>query len=275
MHTHRIAFDADVIESSHRIPVVVALWSPDDAGSRRMHALLERFEAEFAGAFKLVDINSSAEPEIAAAFEATRLPEVVVFHDGVPVSGFAGPRSAQAVDAFLRQHTTDPMARLLRRFHEACAEKRHPEAIDTGRALLAINPANATIRVHYAGQLVQAGRTTDARRVLSALASHADLPSPVARLADHVEQWLQAHESVARQSADLTTDGAQMLARGDTALVRGDWLTALEAYLELVQYDRSFMDDIGRRRMVAAFELCPSPKLVAHFRRCLGATLAR
>jgi putative thioredoxin len=44
--------------------------------------------------------------------------------------------------------------------------------------------------------------------------------------------------------------------------------------LEIVQRDRAFDDDLGRRKMLAVFEMAAGePDLVSEFRRRLSATL--
>ena len=49
---------------------------------------------------------------------------------------------------------------------------------------------------------------------------------------------------------------------------------ALEQLLEIVKRDRAFGDDIGRRKMLAVFEMAAGePELVADYRRRLSATL--
>ena len=49
---------------------------------------------------------------------------------------------------------------------------------------------------------------------------------------------------------------------------------ALEQLLEIVKRDRTFGDDVGRRKMLAVFELAAAePDLVSDYRRRLSAAL--
>jgi len=53
-----------------------------------------------------------------------------------------------------------------------------------------------------------------------------------------------------------------------------DWASALSHLLHIVATDRSFQDDIGRKRMVEVFDLAAhEPQLVSVWRRQLGAAL--
>ena len=53
-----------------------------------------------------------------------------------------------------------------------------------------------------------------------------------------------------------------------------EWGEALAQLLEIVQRDRAFEDDVGRKRMVQVFELAATqPAVVSEWRRRLGAAL--
>ena len=66
-------------------------------------------------------------------------------------------------------------------------------------------------------------------------------------------------------------------ARRDLAEARiasRDFAAALEQLLEIVRRDRGYGDDLGRRKMLAVFEMAAGdPDLVSDYRRRLSATL--
>lgn len=232
MKVNRHQFESEVIQSSHHQPVLVNLWDPRQVDSERLAFSLDRLEAEFAGRFKLIDIDVASNPEVAQAFGTDVFPHAVLFHEGRPVAGFSGNHPIEVVRQFLAQHVDDPFSRLARRFMEARTEKRHAEAESTGRVLLALNPAAHAVRIALSQTLLSAGRPEEAARVFDPLrpsvaAARRAQPrrhkegsaAPAADwmpAATALEQWLDASLSAIRQrsSADDGPTGASVTATG-------------------------------------------------------------
>lgn len=89
------------------------------------------------------------------------------------------------------------------------------------------------------------------------------------------------HAATLPAAADLArlveADPGNLTARRDLAevhIAQRNWGPALEQLLEIVQRDRAFDDDLGRRKMLAVFEMATGePDLVSDYRRRLSATL--
>jgi thioredoxin 1 len=79
------SFDRRVINSS--IPVLVNFQTP---WSRRMVPLLGQLAEAFAGRLRVVQVNISAHPELAARFKIRAVPTLLVFKQGVPVEFIVG-----------------------------------------------------------------------------------------------------------------------------------------------------------------------------------------
>ncbi|MFP5405131.1 MAG: tetratricopeptide repeat protein, partial [Gammaproteobacteria bacterium] len=57
-------------------------------------------------------------------------------------------------------------------------------------------------------------------------------------------------------------------------IAQKDWAPAFEQLLEIVRRDRSFRDDIGRKRMIEVFDLASAqPQLVSQWRKRLSSAL--
>jgi thioredoxin 1 len=74
------SFDRLVINSS--VPVLVNFQTP---WSRRMVPLLGQLAEAFAGRLRVVQVNISADPELAARFKIRAVPTLLIFKKGVPV----------------------------------------------------------------------------------------------------------------------------------------------------------------------------------------------
>jgi thioredoxin 1 len=79
------SFDQLVINSS--VPVLVNFQTP---WSRRMEPLLGQLAEAFAGRLRVVQVNISADPELAARFKIRAVPTLLIFKKGVPVEFIVG-----------------------------------------------------------------------------------------------------------------------------------------------------------------------------------------
>lgn len=88
------SFDRLVINSS--VPVLVNFQTP---WSRRMVPLLGQLAEAFAGRLRVVQVNISADPELAARFKIRAVPTLLIFKKGVPVEFIVGTVPARFVFA--------------------------------------------------------------------------------------------------------------------------------------------------------------------------------
>ena len=68
-------------------------------------------------------------------------------------------------------------------------------------------------------------------------------------------------------------DNVPRLALAHWLMAQGRWADAMDELLVIAARDRKFGDDIARKTMLAAFELCPDAALVSAYRRKLSASL--
>ncbi|MBW0093017.1 tetratricopeptide repeat protein, partial [Pseudonocardia sp. KRD-188] len=98
-------FQADVLERSMEIPVVVDLWAEWCGPCKQLSPVLERLAAAGNGSWILAKVDVDANPRIAQAFGAQSIPMVVAVVGGQPVDAFNGaqpePQVRQWIAALL------------------------------------------------------------------------------------------------------------------------------------------------------------------------------
>jgi putative thioredoxin len=273
------SFERDVLEASREAPIVVDFWAPWCGPCRALGPVLEKLEREAAGRWRLVKVNSDENPELSAQFGVRSIPFVVAFVDGKPVSHFLGAQPEGAIRAFLAKLVPDPSDVELHEARAALAAGKVAAAEEHLRNALALDPSNDAARLDAVAILLDRGEVAAAREQWGLLSPKAQQASAWetthARLeAAERASTLPAAGELARR---IEADPGDLAARLDLAEVHvanRDFGAALEQLLEIVKRDRAFGDDIGRRKMLAVFEMAGGqPDLVSEYRRRLSGVL--
>ena len=276
-------FEAEVIQASLKVPVLVDFWAAWCGPCKTLGPILEKLAAEYNGAFRLAKIDVDAEQQLAGAFQVRSIPTVMLVKDGQLVDGFPGALPEGQLRQFLQHHGIEPAPAIddggaavddaapappadphaevmrLRKASEAAPDDA-PLRLDLALALL------ATGNAHEAGALIDAlpaNLATDVRpgraRARLAFAEQAkDAPPP---------EVLEA--AIARDPGDLR---ARYLL-GVRHLVAGRAEAGLQQFLEMLQRDRAFDDGLPRRALIDAFRTLDDAELVGRYRRRMSSLL--
>lgn len=274
-------FLQEVIEASHRFPVLVDFWAPWCGPCRSLGPILERLAAEYQGRFRLAKVNSDENQALAAQFGVRGIPNVKAVVDGQIVNEFTGALPESAVREFIDALLPSP-AEPLRQ--EALAARARGEGDATRKLLLQaihLDPRHEPARLDLIDVLLDAGDFAEAQRLLDEVAENAKdrgrIDSLAARLALARGAAGGADEAALR--ARLAADAADLAARlalANLLALKQDYRAALEELLEIVRRDRAFEDDIGRKTMLQIFSLLGGDSdLVRDYRGRLSTAINR
>ena len=273
------SFENDVIEASMEVPVLVDFWAPWCGPCKALGPLLEKLERDYAGRFKLVNVNSDTNPELVSSFALKSIPYVVAFVDGNAVAQFMGAQPEAYIRAFLDRLIPNPGEIEHRSAREALAKGQFGVAEEYLKNALALDPSNDGARLDMVGLLLDRADIDTAKThwdLLSAKSENQSIYAPVKARFDAAckAEKLPPAELLARR---IEIDPNDLDARLDLAelnIARQDFAPALEQLLEIVRRDRAFRDDFGRVKMLEVFDMAAAqPELVDDYRNKLSVIL--
>ncbi|MGI8307967.1 tetratricopeptide repeat protein [Saccharopolyspora hattusasensis] len=223
-------FQAEVVEKSMQVPVVVDLWATWCGPCKQLSPVLERLAREANGAWVLAKIDVDANPRIAQLFQVQSVPMVIAIAGGQPVDAFAGalpePQIRQWIDSLLNALRDQmPCIRAAEEGVEPAAEEPEDprftaaeDALERGdyaaaeaayQQILASEPNNeqakaALSQVRFTARAEQADpaaieRADAAPEVIDAQLAAADAEVAVGRVAEGFDRLIRA---IKRTSGD-------------------------------------------------------------------------
>ena len=278
-------FARDVIDASHDAPVLVDFWAPWCGPCRTLSPLLATIETEFKGRLKVVKVNVDENQELSARFGVRSIPFVIAFVAGEPADSFVGVLPAESLRQFVGRLLPDPAETQRRKAAALLQGGDVAGATSALRAALALDPDRDATRMDLARLLLERstapGRLDEASGCLAGVSASGRLESRFVALDTQLQSQRCAAElpSAGVLQQRIAADPADLQARLDLAnalVARREYEPALAQLLAIVERDRAFGDDVGRRLMLSVFDLAAGqPQLVSSYRRRLAAVLNR
>jgi len=261
-------FDRDVIETSHDVPVVVDFWAPWCGPCKQLGPTLEELAEEADGDWLLAKLNVDDNKETSGDYDVRGIPAVKAFVDGEVVDEFTGVKSRVAIqewlDGFQRQ------SHAVRALESGDLDR----AASLFDAILEDRPEDIGALAGRARVAVERDDIEAAEKYLDRVPDAAENQAPEA----FARAWLGVEAASAGDPSELrnriASDPDDLEARFELGiqLARdGNYEEGLDQFLEIVERDREFRDDIGRRAMVRVFELMgPGTDAVRKWRQKMG-----
>ncbi len=205
-------FQAEVIDRSTQVPVVVDLWAEWCGPCRTLGPIIEKVVDATGGKVVLAKVDVDSNPGIARAFQVQSIPAVYALKGGQVVDGFIGAQPEQQVQAWVQNLLPSEEESEVNQLIAAGDE-------DSLRKALELDPDNADAITRLAAVLVEGGTSegkaealellakipeTDETRLIAAQARSAnpDVPDDVEDRLDGLLQRVKADEDAKQEYLD-------------------------------------------------------------------------
>lgn len=273
------AFEAEVIDRSYDVPVLVDFWAPWCGPCRALSPVLERLASEADGRWVLAKLNTDENPGISAGFRITSIPTVIAFVEGEPVNAFMGALPEAQIRAFIDSVIPSEADRLAEGAMASEASDDLAAAEAGYRAALALEAEHPRALLGLGRILFNTRRTHEAigflDRVPQGTPEREKAESWAAKARFQAESGVSGGETEARRRvADNPDDMDARLELTAALTAREQYREALEGLLEVMKLDRDAYHDRAHERMLAIFKaLGDEHDLTREYRPQLAALL--
>ena len=267
------SFPSAVLQASRQVPVLVDYWADWCGPCQMQMPLLHKLVEEYAGKFVIAKINTDQERQLALQHNIRSLPTMRIYKGGEIVEEIAGAQTESTLRILLDRHIERDSDRVRNQARLLFSAGQTQQALALLAQTHASEPDNHQLTLDYASLSIRAGQLDQAEALLNGMPPEVRNQSDalgVRAVLDFSRVAGTDPDSAALQAriASDPSDSAARYRLGAALVLSGNTQAALDQFLYLLQHDRSFQDDAGRKALLATFELLGKDhELVGVYRR--------
>lgn len=274
---------SQIIAQNPQTPIFIDFWADWCQPCKTLAPLLEKLANEYQGSFILVKIDTEnpQNKALVAQLGIRSLPTVKIVLGGKIIDEFSGALPEPELRKIINKHRvrmTEPYRQQALAM-EAAGDWE--SAIDLMSQVVQREPDFYEAMLELSGMLLQVGRLDEAEAMAKQI--------PAGAIPNEVMQALQGEFKLARLRAEAggndtseleqrlaanPNDFEAMLQLAKLRIAQGQTEQGLALYLQVMQKDRAFGDDAGRKGLISTFEMLgAADPLVKKYRNKMFALL--
>jgi len=268
-------FQVQVIERSQTVPVLVDFWADWCGPCQMLMPVLKKLVDEYDGKFVLAKVNTDEQRELAKAHGIRSLPTMHVYKHGELVEEVLAAQSEATMRIIIDRYIERASDRIRARAEEAYSQGQREEALSLLEEAHQDEPGNHQLTLDYAALCMKEAQLEKAASLIAGLPRDVRDATEATRLSTLLDFALAVKDAPSAETLEdtVSSDPDNLEARYQLAawhVLNEDFENALEAFMQLLQRDRSFRDDAGRKGLLAVFDLLDNKgDLVTGYRRKL------
>ena len=223
------SFQADVVERSRRMPVVVLFWTDQVAPAAETKSVLERLAGQYQGKFALALSDIAKDQTLAQQLRVQAIPSIRVVKDGQIIEQMEGPQGENALRQLIDGLTQSPSDQLKTQLAAYLQAEDFDGALAVLQQAVQAEPGNTAFKVEWADVMLIQGDIEGGRTVLAAIPEDtADRQRPATRLglleeAADMGSLADALAAVASDETDLDARYRAAILLTRNAAIRKPW----------------------------------------------------
>ena len=255
-----VNFPTLVLENSDKGPVLVNYWSPRAGPCLMLMPRLVRLATEFGGRFLLVMLNTDELGRLTREHGVNSLPTVKMFRHGKVVDTLNGAESETALREFISKHVVreaeSKYVSALQAYQRGDLDQAVAQAAEAALA----EPDNPRLAIDLVKLLMLQQRYKQDDELLQFLPGEVRRHPEIRKLSVHVgfiraAQDAPSIEVLQRAIADNPDDLEARYRLCALSMVQDDYENAMQQLLEIARRNDAFRDQVGRKGLLAIFDL--------------------
>jgi len=255
--------------------VVVDFWADWCGPCQMLMPVLKKLVDEYDGKFVLAKVNTDEQRELAKTHGIRSLPTMHVYKNGERVEEVLAAQSEATIRILLDRYIERASDRIRSEAREAFAQGKHAEALALLENACQQEPDNHQLILDHAKLCMRKGLLDKAETLIAGLPRNVRDETEAMCLRNLLDFAQAVKDAPPIDALEITaaSEPDNLEARyqlGAWYVLNDRFEDALETFMQILQRDRSFRDDAGRRGLLAIFELLNNQgDLVAAYRRRL------
>lgn len=269
-------FQKDVIERSRVKPVVVDFWAPWCGPCRQLGPTIEKLASEPGVNWSLVKINTDKHPDLAVQFQIRGIPAVKMVYNGAVVAEFTGAQPEPAIRKWLEQHLPADVAPSGEEWKEDVALAISGGDRASALAVLDEQQSLDDREKSLQSMLCLPSQLDRATQIFNTISNPLtfELEKEAIETIRHLHEIAQGNVSPEKGNPSVADVVDKNYRMGIETLFMEEFEQSMLHFLEVLQRDRSFDQDGGRKACLALFRLLGEAHPLTHqYRRAFSMSL--